>query len=263
MAADFKNIWNFPHVVGALDGKHVRITCPPGSGSFFFNYKKYYSMVMLGLVNAQCEFLYLFVGAEGRASDGGIWKKCQLYKDLHDPSNPLRFPEPDAVAGIEEDIPYYMVADDAFALTPNLLKPYGTKGLSRKARVFNYRLSRSRMCVENTFGIMCSKFRIFRREIEMGPPGVEKIVNAAGVLHNMLRRECGSTYMPKRSVDHETEELDFVPGTWRDANDLHNLQPSRSKNPTESAKALRELLSNYFTSPAGELRGQYTRANND
>lgn len=261
MAADFRDIWNFPHVVGALDGKHVRITCPSGSGSLFFNYKKYYSLVMLGLVNAHCEFLYLFVGAEGRASDGGVWKKCKLYKDLNDPSNPLSFPGPDNVPGIEEAIPYYMVADDAFAMTPNLLKPYGSKGLSRKARVFNYRLSRSRMCVENTFRIMCTKFRIFRREIEMAPPGVEKVVQAAGVLHNMLRRECGATYMPTKSIDHETEELQRIPGRWRNDNELDNLQPSRTKNPTMCAKALRELLTDYFVRPGGELVGQYTRAN--
>lgn len=43
---DFNNIWNFPHVLGCIDGKHVRIICPRKSGSMFFNYKKYFSIVL-------------------------------------------------------------------------------------------------------------------------------------------------------------------------------------------------------------------------
>ncbi|CAH2009311.1 unnamed protein product [Acanthoscelides obtectus] len=36
IANDFNNIWNFPNVLGAIDGKHVRILCPDGSGSMFY-----------------------------------------------------------------------------------------------------------------------------------------------------------------------------------------------------------------------------------
>ena len=39
-ANEFENVWNFPHVVGCLDGKHIRIVCPTDSGAMFFSYKK-------------------------------------------------------------------------------------------------------------------------------------------------------------------------------------------------------------------------------
>ena len=39
IASDSEKNANFPHCIGAVDGKHVRINCPIRSGSMFFNYK--------------------------------------------------------------------------------------------------------------------------------------------------------------------------------------------------------------------------------
>ena len=35
--------WQCPNGYAAVDGKHIRIVCPPDSGSDFSNYKKFYS----------------------------------------------------------------------------------------------------------------------------------------------------------------------------------------------------------------------------
>ncbi|XP_058122777.1 uncharacterized protein LOC131293712 [Anopheles ziemanni] len=49
VATKFKNRWGFPHVIGAIDGKHVRIIAPHQSGSDYFNYKKKFSIVLLAI----------------------------------------------------------------------------------------------------------------------------------------------------------------------------------------------------------------------
>lgn len=68
----FMSQWNFPNCVGAIDGKHVRIKAPSNTGSLFFNYKEFYSMVMLAIVDADCKFIAVDIGSYGREGDAGI-----------------------------------------------------------------------------------------------------------------------------------------------------------------------------------------------
>ncbi|GFO46008.1 hypothetical protein PoB_007251300 [Plakobranchus ocellatus] len=71
MAADFFDTWNFPNYVGAIDGKHVRVKCPANSGSMFYNYKNYFSVVLQAAVDASYKFIAIDVGGYGKQSDGG------------------------------------------------------------------------------------------------------------------------------------------------------------------------------------------------
>ena len=77
----------------AIDGKHIKIKKPSKSGSAFHNYKCFFSIVLPGLVDEDYRFLWVHVGAEGAASDAGIFNQSSLEPDLRE--GRLGLPPPD------------------------------------------------------------------------------------------------------------------------------------------------------------------------
>ena len=161
--------WQFPNCFGAMDGKHIAIFNPPGGGSTtYYNYKGFYSMVLLGLVKYNYQFTYVGVGCQGRISDGGVFKNTDLYCGIVSStlniSKPRPLPKTGDPCGEEDIYPairYVIVGCDAFQLSEFMMKPYSSRNLDENSRVFNYRLSRFRRISENAFGILAAKFRIF------------------------------------------------------------------------------------------------------
>lgn len=122
IANDFYTMWNFPNCLGAIDGKHIIIQAPPNSGSLYFNYKKTFSIVLLALVDAHCNFIAVDVGAYGKNSDGGIFVNSNLGRAFQRDS--LFIPKNTALPGTHTSAPYVIVGDEAFPLKTNLMRPY-------------------------------------------------------------------------------------------------------------------------------------------
>ncbi|KAJ8966817.1 hypothetical protein NQ317_006323 [Molorchus minor] len=135
-----------PHCVGALDGKHIVIQAPLVV-EVTTNYKGTHSIVLMALADANYKIIYANIGANGRISDGGVFNNCGLSTALEE--NTLNLPPPEPLSGCNKPVPYVVVADDAFALKPHLMKPYPFRNQPGINRVYNYRLSRARRIVEN------------------------------------------------------------------------------------------------------------------
>ncbi|XP_011700373.1 PREDICTED: uncharacterized protein LOC105457418 [Wasmannia auropunctata] len=163
--------------------------------------------------------------------------------------------------GSDINFPHVFVADEAFPLKSYLMRPYPRSALQDKQRVFNYRLSRARRVIENTFGILVSRWRILRRPICHYPHNVEVIIQALVCLHNFIMTEQSKdtfqrrNYCPSTYVDHDNENGDIIPGAWRieeNQRGLQRIKRTGSNNPARKAAQFRDTLCDYFISEAGE-----------
>lgn len=187
IARRFEDRWQFLHCLGALDGRHCPIIKPTFSATEFYNYKQFFSVVLLALVDADYNFLYINVGAQGTASDGGVFAACSLKKDLD--AGKLHLPPLQPLPGGTKPMPHVIVADDAFALSQNVMKPYpGVHEETSPEIIFNQRMSRARTRVEQVFGIVSSRFRVLRKPMHLNEETATIVILTACYLHNFIRK---------------------------------------------------------------------------
>ncbi|KAF0744066.1 protein ALP1-like, partial [Aphis craccivora] len=149
-------MWNFPNCIGSIDGKHVRIKCPAHSGTMFFNYKKFFSVHLQGITDARYKFITIDVGDYGRRRTN-------------------------------EHVPHVFLGDQGYPLKEYLMRPYPTmNNIDQEKENFNYRLSRARRSVECAFGILVSKWRCLKTELQVEPCHVDTIVKTVCLLHNIV-----------------------------------------------------------------------------
>lgn len=236
--------WNFPNCIGSVDGKHIRLTKPPNSGSLFWNYKGYCSIVLLAVADAYGRLLVVDIGSYGSCSDGGIFSASCLGKHLS--AGSLDIPPPKNIPGTEIVTPHIFVADEAFALMPNMMKPFARRELTIPKRVFNYRLSRARRQIECTFGILSNTWRVLLKPIETDVSPAIDTVKAICVLHNFI-------------LAKEPTRIQVAPESDKDSGPIAEDAGARFtsvRNSTQQSAAIRHTLCDYFNSPAGSLPWQ-------
>lgn len=249
-----------PNCLGALDGKHVTLRKPRNSGALYRNYKHTFSVVLMALVDAKYRFLYVDVGCNGRMSDGGVYNRSSLSLGLS--TGALNVPPPSPLPGTTTPVPHFIVADGAFALRPEMMKPFPFRNLSKDQRIYNYRISRARRIVENAFGLLSQRFRVFLTNAPMSPEVATTVTLAACALHNFLRTRTTNVYIRAGDVDEEAPEThEIQEASWRSdmSHSAFNPMPTQigaAAGQPLNAKAMRDHLVKYFNSPEGAVPWQ-------
>lgn len=259
IANNFRNKWNMPNCIGALDGKHVSIQAPQHSGSLFFNYKKSFSIVLLAVCDAYYRFVLVDVGACGSSHDSTIFQESEFGKAVLNKT--LAIPPPKKLPGSDVSMQCFFVADAAFPLHQNIMRPYPGSHLSTTKRIFNYRLSTARRTIENTFGILAARWRILRGPINASVDMCEKFVRAVLVLHNFLQqaeinlRPNERKYSPVGFGDIMLEDGTSQLGTWRSIQtaEFQQIKPTSSHNAKRSLLEAQDQLADYFMSDEGQV----------
>jgi len=179
---------HFVNCIGAVDGKHVRIKIPNGSGPLFYIYKHFFSILLLFLVDANYCFIAVDVGAVGKSSDSIVFKNSNLGRKLesNQPGIPRSRPLPNDENG--KCMPFVIVGDEAFALSEHVLRPYPNRNLSVQQRIYSYRLTGARRMAECAIGILANKWRAFHRPLDATPQSCDSIVKTFCILHNFFCR---------------------------------------------------------------------------
>nr|CAI5832463.1 unnamed protein product [Callosobruchus analis] len=170
IAKGFENKGKFPHCIGCIDGKHIRLKKPKNSGSMYFNYKHFFPIVLMAVCDSDCRFRIIDVGAYGKDSDGGVLSSSKFYQEIKNG----RY--------------------EAFALTDFLLRPYPQRQLPghESRNIFNQHLFSTRVTIERSFGIAAGRFRILLKSIETNIDNAITIVKTICLLHNILIDRDGS-----------------------------------------------------------------------
>ncbi|KAJ8926257.1 hypothetical protein NQ314_021378 [Rhamnusium bicolor] len=154
LSANFKNRAGIPGVIGTINGSHIPITAPE------------FVMQIISLSAAsQCP---------GSIHDARMFRMSQVGSILN--NNPT------------ELIPseYHLLGDSAYGNMAWLITPYRDNGrLTRKQRSFNYKQSSTRVCIEQTFGLLKGRFIILRHINVYRVDLIPKIIIACCVLHNI------------------------------------------------------------------------------
>lgn len=77
ITAEFWEVGNNPKCIGATDIKHVKICVRGNSGSLFCNKKQTFSIVLLGVMDANYRLVAVDLESYGKNSDGGIFSNSR------------------------------------------------------------------------------------------------------------------------------------------------------------------------------------------
>ena len=178
-------------------------------GSKYFNYKGSFSVVLMALVDHLHRFTVIDVGSYGRNSEGGIFSNSVMGKAQQ---KKLCAPDDKPLPGSSElgPMPHIIVGDEAFPLKPYLMRPYPGKKVPDAERIFNYRLSRARRLVENAFGILAARLRVYNRRIQLHPENIDKMIKATCVLqvHNFLQKTSSNPDQCDKILQHTGSSSD-------------------------------------------------------
>lgn len=195
----------------------------------------------------------------GSISDGGVWRNSDLAADLA--AGNVDLPPPTPLPGREVPFPHVIVADEAFPLTTYLMRPYARRNqLTDEQRVFNYRLSRARLCIENTFGILASRWRILHQQFGVSVTNAKVIFKALVCLHNFImssNNDNVSQYCPPDWLDVEDANGIIHEGRWRTIGPgqfFKEVGRTGANRGGSIPEGIRKYLAKYFMSSVGEAQ---------
>lgn len=146
---------------------------------------------MQAICNAKKKFVDVFTGTPGKMHDSRILQHSFIYKDGY-----LQ-----QVCGSK----YHILADAAYPLEENIITPFKDYGnLTNNEILFNKNHSKTRVLIENTFGLLIGRFRqLLKLDFSLAEKDSNFIL-ACCVLHNLCTDD--DDFIPEQPSVEELPE---------------------------------------------------------
>lgn len=216
----------FPMCAGAIDGTHIPILAPNKNHNDYVNRKGFHSVLMQAVVDCNYLFRDVVIGWPGSVHDAQVFSNSTIFEKGNENS---LFPDDltREICGV--DVPAVIIADAAYPLLPWLLKGYPMNEATRSQRLFNYRLARARMTVENTFGRWKGRYIGFTKRVDMDITALVHVILASCILHNIC----------------EALKNEFLPN-WDEAEEMIEEAGMPMDELQQDAELVRNALTEYF-----------------
>ncbi|XP_067615356.1 uncharacterized protein [Eurosta solidaginis] len=253
ISEQFESEGLLPNCVGAIDLRTIQLRCPKKDLVSFYQKKGKYIFSIFGACDAKYKFTGIDVAVHQNKEVGEVWTtgfESKVIKGL------LHLPERKFLPNSNIRFPYYFVGDSTCALKPNIMRPFpdiSSKYKRDNIETFNWHLNRTYQKIDNTFGVIAARWKIWTTPMVMAPKKMEIVVKATILLHNFALTHDTTSYMPFGYVDrYEGDTL--IRGDWR--HDIVPLMKPRkiyANNSTKVCFNLRNILSEYLGSTARDV----------
>jgi hypothetical protein len=128
-----------------------------------------WGIVVLAGCDARCRFTMFSCKNTGSTNDTIAWDLSDMKKLLDDGKLHNKF---------------YLIGDEAFSCSNQLLVPYSGRGLGTWKDSFNYHLSRMRQCIERSFALLVNRWGILWRPLKCHFTRWTLVLTVCAKLHN-------------------------------------------------------------------------------
>lgn len=195
-----RNQQRIRHVIGAIDGTHIvldesQVSRESQIRKDYTDRHDQLSLLVQAIVDDEGLFRHIAGGVTGS------WHDSRLLANSAVGRSPRRFVSPGE----------YLIGDTGYPCLPWLLTPFKEPELiSQARRRYNKCVSSMRVCVENAFGRLKSRFPVLRW-YNMDVNSAEAVIKSCVALHNFVQRIDG----PWENAEEDEELDDFTPANLR------------------------------------------------
>ncbi|KAI8433384.1 hypothetical protein MSG28_015424 [Choristoneura fumiferana] len=192
----FYELYNFPNVIGIIDGTLIPIDAPTTDEPAFVDRKGGHSINCMMVCGPQYQFFYVSANWPGSVHDARVLRRSTLYSAMEQENI---FPN-----GV-------ILGDSGYPLKTWLMTPLHNDPNSEGERRYNRRLKATRQIIECSFGILKEKFPCLNH-LRVNPRFAANIVVCCATLCNIAREnEDWESFTPPLEQENHLNEIDEAP----------------------------------------------------